>query len=286
MQDHSRDDLSDRCCLNRSRRSGRRGTGVVGAALVVLSLAPPACSPYQRPPETAREASFDDSGLSFPTPSMELKDATLGPGDEIRVQVFRHPELSKDLRIPPSGRVFLPLAGELDVLGISGWELRGAVTAALDRYLVDPQVSVEVVQSRSRKVVVLGEVRSPGLYALASGMTVIEMLASAGGLTRDASETKVFLHRLESEGPVQRVLDLEGLFARGNFESNPLLEPGDILYFPPSALAEVDRFARHLSTWINPVLQGVSAGVIGYDLYDNITDGVDVETRTTIVTNP
>jgi polysaccharide biosynthesis/export protein len=197
-----------------------------------------------------------------------LCDATLGPGDEVALEVYRHSGLDRKLRVPVSGVLFFPLVGELSVQNLSALELRRIVSQKLDKYIVDPQVSVTVTLNRSEKVMVFGEVRRPGVYLMQSPTRALEALLMAGGYTNEGSERRVILLRLEGGQVTSRVLNIEKALQQADWEQNPILKKGDILFVPKSTATQIDRIARHLSTWLNPIL-GTEAGMsVGWDLSD------------------
>lgn len=114
----------------------------------------------------------------------------LGPGDALRVTVFGEDDLSGGFTVDGSGRVALPLVGEVRLGGLSLPEAEAAVTALLaDGYLRSPRVSIEV--ANFRPFYILGEVRTPGSYPYAAGMTVMTAVALAGGFTYRADEDDV-----------------------------------------------------------------------------------------------
>lgn len=117
----------------------------------------------------------------FPGGALASEDAyRLGPGDEVRVTVFREPDMSGTFAIDASGTISVPGVGEIHGQGLTTRELKDAVVAAMTaRDLVNPDVSVQVTQYGP--VFVMGDVRSPGRFAYAPGMTVLQLVAIAGG---------------------------------------------------------------------------------------------------------
>lgn len=243
-----------RACCERGRGATRGVARLrrarLGAILGLLLASLPGCNLKPAPPGTLAA----DPDLEFMDPTVVMADIELGPGDQIAVSIYRHPDLAQSVEIPPDGVIFLPLVGEIDARGATMQSLRLRLTEAYAAYIVDPQVSLDVTVRRSQRVLVLGEVRSPGVFNLARPTTTLEVLASAGGFTQASDQGAVYLHRLEHGEPVQRVLDLDRMLNRGAIENNPLVQAGDILYVPPSEFAKIDRFARHVSTWMSPIL--------------------------------
>jgi protein involved in polysaccharide export with SLBB domain len=106
----------------------------------------------------------------------------LGSGDQVRVTVYGENDLSSEVEVDGSGFVSLPLIGEVRASGLSIREFEDSVEHALkDGYLVDPRVSVEVLNYRP--FYIMGEVNSPGKYNFMSGITVLNAVVMAGGYT-------------------------------------------------------------------------------------------------------
>ena len=118
----------------------------------------------------------------------------LGSGDQVRVTVFGHTDLSGQFDVGSDGRLALPLIGEVKVAGLSLSEVEAAIIAKLKPdYLKNPQLSVEVVNYRP--FYIIGEVKSPGSYAYVGGMRVVNAVAMAGGFSYRARENQLFITR-------------------------------------------------------------------------------------------
>lgn len=107
--------------------------------------------------------------------------STLGVGDVFEVRVFSEPELSGTYRIDSDGSIAMPLAGRVDVAGLTPNAISVALESLLASYLKSPQVSVFVTEFNSKKIYVLGEVKSPGTFVYETGMTVVQAITLAGG---------------------------------------------------------------------------------------------------------
>lgn len=127
-------------------------------------------------------------------PARELPEYRLGSGDKIRVITFGESALTGEFFVGGSGKVSLPLVGEIDAAGLSLREFQTRVETALSQgYLKDPRVSVEVLNYRP--FYILGEVSSPGTYPYTNALTVVNAVATAGGFTYRANKKKVFIKR-------------------------------------------------------------------------------------------
>ncbi|MGI9420025.1 MAG: polysaccharide biosynthesis/export family protein [Geminicoccaceae bacterium] len=124
----------------------------------------------------------------------------LGPGDQVRVTVFRHEDLSGEFQLDGEGFFALPLVGEIKGGGKVVRDLESDIENSFrdGGYLVNPQVSLEVLNYRP--FYILGEVNQPGSYPYVNGMTVINAIALAGGYTYRASQGSISVQRGGSNG--------------------------------------------------------------------------------------
>jgi polysaccharide export outer membrane protein len=160
----------------------------------------------------------------------------LGAGDTIRVTVYQNPDLNTDGRISDRGTIMFPLVGEISVGGQTPLEAGASIAKRLKsgRFLVDPQVSVSVVEGRSRHVSILGHVAKPGQYALDGVSTrVTDLLAQAGGISEGGDDTIVLLRASNGKGTQERrEIDVQAMYRSGDLSSDVDLQPGDTLFIP------------------------------------------------------
>jgi polysaccharide export outer membrane protein len=127
------------------------------------------------------------SSLFFPSPAFAQDDYAVGPEDEISITVWDHPDLTRKIRVNLEGNISFPLIGEVQVEGLTTIEIEKKLRDLLDKdYIINPQVSVTIETFKSSKVSIMGEVKTPGSYALTRRMTVVEALSLAGGLLSEA----------------------------------------------------------------------------------------------------
>jgi polysaccharide biosynthesis/export protein len=128
-----------------------------------------------------------------------LESYRLGAGDRVRVTVFNEPSLTGEYNIAPGGALAFPLIGVVAAGGRTIDAVQQDLAGRLgEGYVNDPRVSVEVLTYRP--FYILGEVNRPGEYPYASGMTVEQAIARAGGFTYRANEKTVFLRRQTGPG--------------------------------------------------------------------------------------
>ncbi len=115
----------------------------------------------------------------------------------------------------------------------------------------------------AKKVFVLGEVRQPLVTSLKYALNLVEIIAMAGGFTKDAEKKNVLVIRGGLGDPKILTVNVEAITRRGRIDQNIALRNGDIVYAPPSLIADVDRFFQHLTTWLQPIVMAESGVVLG-----------------------
>lgn len=167
-------------------------------------------------------------------PSSAVTNTRVGAGDVLRVTVFGQPDLSAEVGINDQGIITLPLIGGLNVNDLTTSQIIAKISAAYrdKQYLKHPEISVEVIQLRSQMVSILGEVSQPGRYPIPGRMTVLELLATAGGLTADADSNVTLLRRNPHEHEEDVRIPIR-LGETNTTERTPLdvaLNSGDVVY--------------------------------------------------------
>lgn len=205
-------------------------------------------------------------------------DYIVGEGDVIQILVMNHLELTLKVLVPPSGRITYPFLGDLDVAGVSIPALRDRIRDGLSEgYVPNPQVSVNVESIGSRKVYVLGEVSSPKVISLDTEMDALGAILLAGGFQLTANKSSVLLiRRLEGQHRKMDVLDLKAFLSNEGPTQNVMLQKGDILYVPPSKIANVTRFFGRLSTILAPIMPNMMEALI---LAPRVMDALKGETE-------
>jgi polysaccharide export outer membrane protein len=156
------------------------------------------------------------------------QESRIEPGDEITVTVRDQESLSGQVRVADDGYVVLPVLGAFQLSGQTTEAAEKAITDRLRGIVVSPQVRVVLAQRQPSAVGVLGEVRAPGQYELASGGGVLEALARAGGLTEFADDDGIFLLR-RGDPPLRIRFDYRALVS-GDVRGNAIkLRDGDMI---------------------------------------------------------
>jgi polysaccharide export outer membrane protein len=107
----------------------------------------------------------------------------LGPEDEIEIKVWDHDDLTRKTRVSLDSRISFPFVGEINVKGLTLIGLQKELARRLSQgYIIDPHVSIIVLEHKSQKFFVLGNVKNSGMYPLTKPITVAEAISCAGGL--------------------------------------------------------------------------------------------------------
>ena len=158
----------------------------------------------------------------------------IGPKDLLEISVLGVPEISKlVVRVSEQSRITLPMLGEVGVGNLTKFEVEKKLAAlAGEKIVLNPQVTVHILEYISRRVSVIGAVEKPGPFELLGRQTVLAALSQAGGLTRDAGEEIIIIRQLPAGESASIRISIDGLFVQGDPKLNIALEPGDVLNIP------------------------------------------------------
>ncbi|HET7548707.1 MAG TPA: polysaccharide export protein EpsE [Usitatibacter sp.] len=168
----------------------------------------------------------------IPTAAADAALESLGVGDQLRVTVFRNPELTTEGRITERGTILFPLIGEVQVAGMTPAQAGAAIAKKLrdGKFVVHPEVNVALAQVNSRQVAVLGAVNKPGRYPIDSqNSKLTDFLAAAGGIAPAGAEHVTLVSNVEGRTE-KRDIDLNAIFRDGDLSKNVRLQPGDTIY--------------------------------------------------------
>lgn len=189
-----------------------------GSALITLCLTAAGC------PATGQN--------TIKAPDTLEQDTTLGPGDVFDVRVFNEESLSSTYQISPDGTIDYPLIGRITVADLRPQEIAALIAQELKegRFLKNPQVSVLVKEYKSKKIHVLGQVKSPGTFPFQDEMSVVQAITLAGGFTPLAAENKTTITR-KLEGKEMIIRAEVAKISKGE-APNISLQAGDIIFVP------------------------------------------------------
>lgn len=163
----------------------------------------------------------------------------VGPGDTLRVFVWRNEELTTEVTVRPDGRITVPLIDDLEASHKTPTELARDIEEALSTYVQDPLVTV-IVNGFSgtfeQQVRVVGAAAEPQAIPHRAGMTLLDVMIQVGGLTEFAAGNRATLVRVVDGEQKAYEVRLDDLIRDGDIGANAPVRPGDILIVPESFL--------------------------------------------------
>ena len=191
-------------------------------------------------------------------------DYIMCPGDQLDIIVMGVPEMSTGYTgsgtttmtpttpqnkyiVRPDGKVSFQLIGEVNTTGLTVSQFTKVLQERLAKYIVNPQISVNIVQLGTTRVYVFGEVNKPGLYELQKSHNLLDAVGIANGFTKDAAKKNVFLIRRDKQNePIK--LNLNDLLTKGDTSQNYVLGEGDVVYLTSNGRID---FARDIAPFFS-----------------------------------
>lgn len=156
-------------------------------------------------------------------------DYLIGPGDLLKIEVFRVAALTREVRVNANGQIALPLIGLLRAAGQTGEQLAADIASRLSKdFLQNPQVVVFIMEYTSQRVTVTGEVKSPGVYPIKGRMTLMQAVSGAGGPTTVANIRSVKVLRPEPNG-TRKTIEYSISDIRSGLSTDPEIRGEDVV---------------------------------------------------------
>ncbi len=206
--------------------------------LAASGLSSFAQSGSSKPQADSKAVSDKDKGANASADAPAVKPATddpnyvIGPEDELIVTVWREPDISRTVPVRPDGKISLPLLNDVQASGMTPMQLGSEITSRLSKFISAPHVTVIVTRVNTQRIFVIGEVARPGAYPLLPGMSVLEAISSAGGLTPFAKQSKISILRMENSKPTRLPVNYKEVLNGRRPEQNVSLKPGDTVVVP------------------------------------------------------
>jgi polysaccharide export outer membrane protein len=207
--------------------------GKSGILLLILAAVIPVKAQKSAAPETA---DLNTKGASRnhiePTAATTDPNYVIGPSDELNVDVWKEPNVSRSIPVRPDGKISLPLLNDVQAAGLTPAQLTSAITEKLANFMNSPQVTVIVTAVNSQRIYVLGEVGRAGAYPMLPQMTVLQALSSAGGFSAYANLKGIYVLRTENGKQVHFPFNYKEVIRGQKNEQNIVLKSGDTLVVP------------------------------------------------------
>jgi polysaccharide biosynthesis/export protein len=196
------------------------------AADAQTAAASPAQQNAARPATPAAALTVVPKGVDTPP------GYVIGPDDVLSIVFWRDKDMSDDVAVRPDGKISLPLINEVQASGLTPEQLRVALTSAANKFVEDPAVTVVVKAINSRKVFITGMVAKPGPYSLTGPTTVLQLIATAGGVAEYAKSDRIMVMRTENGKTIGRRFNYKDVSEGKNLQQNLELKPGDTIVVP------------------------------------------------------
>ncbi len=182
------------------------------------------------------------------------------PGDSLGITVLGEADLTKHVVVDPQGNISMPLVKEISVVGLTPAEASQRITEQLKHFMKNPQVSIEFLDPVKIQVTVSGEVRTPGIYPVASSSHVMDAITAAGGYAAKADLSRVTVaHSNNAEASV--TVDLNKFMLTGDTSANIALTSGDTVVVPSResvAIGSVNVIGAVRLAGTYPITQGMT----------------------------
>jgi polysaccharide export outer membrane protein len=188
----------------------------------------PTGAPAAAGPAVGNSVSFANSA-NYAGP-MDAARYIIGPEDSLQVTVWKEPTLSGNFPVRPDGMISLVLVGDLPAAGLTPMALSNDITQRLKKYIQDPVVTVAVLGVNSQRIFLVGEVGKVGPVMLTPGMTPLQAIVSAGGLSQFANSKRIYILRVVA-GKQQKIPFNYKQALKGENSGMTLL-PGDTIVVP------------------------------------------------------
>jgi polysaccharide biosynthesis/export protein len=157
-------------------------------------------------------------------------DYVIGPGDVLEISVWQEPQFTESVVVRPDGKISMPLVPDIPLTGLTPHEAEEMLAQKLLGLVKHPRVSVIVQEIHSRLVYITGEVQHPGAYPMISSISVIQLIAHAGGPTEFAKKKAVYV--LHPDNRERTRVDYQKVLQGQHLEENVQLIPGDTVVVP------------------------------------------------------
>lgn len=175
-------------------------------------------------------------------------DYTLRAGDQLSIIITQEQDISTTTQnsnntpyqIRPDGKVSVPLVGEIEAQGMTVGQFTDTLRQGLSRYIVQPDVAVNIVKLGGVRVYVFGEVNKPGAYELTKSHRVMDAIGAANGFNWDTAKKKIFL--IHQDNPEKAIpINLNKMLQTGDMSQNFEMREGDILYLTKNSRISFSR---------------------------------------------
>jgi protein involved in polysaccharide export with SLBB domain len=203
------------------------------------------------PEQCAANADIEKSAESAP---QQDSDYRIQPGDQLALDFYMNSEFNDTATVDPNGKIELRMVGPVQAAGLTPSQLAKSIDNAYRNELRNPGAVVHLNNLPSRQIYVEGEVQKPGGFPLQPGMTAVQALALAGGVTDSSDPQSAVLIRRDACGQPQGTkIDLAAVTSNPGSADDVALMPRDVVVVPKSGIANADLWVKQHIRDILPV---------------------------------
>jgi polysaccharide export outer membrane protein len=200
------------------------------AALCVAQATKPILTPAPQPATPATTAPATTPTTQSTPPHVD-PSYIIGPDDVLQITVWKEQTLSGTFPVRPDGMISMVLLGDVKAAGQTSAQLTATLTSMYKKYVQDPIVTVAVAQDTSQRIFIVGEVGHVGPVQITPGMTVLQAISSAGGVTPYAHKNRIYILR-GAQGKQEKIpFNYKAAF-RGDNSQDIALKPNDTVVVP------------------------------------------------------
>ena len=196
------------------------------AAFLVAFAATGEAQTSLAPQQVASATAAAPAGVTLPPGYL------IGPEDVLTIVVWREKDMSTDAVVRPDGQISIPLLNDLQAAGLTPDQLKASIEKLASKLMAEPNATVIVKAINSRKVHIVGNVIKGGTFPLTGEMTVLQLIAQAGGLQEWADSKHITVMRKENGKDVALKFNYNDVVKQKNLQQNVLLKPGDTVIVP------------------------------------------------------
>jgi polysaccharide biosynthesis/export protein len=183
-------------------------------------------------PEPTDEVQVEPSSAN----ASDAEQYLIGPGDQVKITVWQHEDLSPAVVVLPDGEISLPLIGEIKVSGQSEHQVATVIREKLREFVRNPEVTVTVLNPSSanfqQRIRVTGAVLRPASVPFRKGMTVLDVVLESGGPNEFSAPNRAKIYRTSATGTQVLKVYLDDILKKGKMNTNYELQPSDVVSVP------------------------------------------------------
>lgn len=188
---------------------------------------------------------FNALNAQTKTGTAQSYEYQIGAKDLLEISVFEVPELNITVRVSENGMISLPLLGEVQTAGLNRADLEKRIAGMLEKnFLKNAQVTIFIKEFQSKKVSIMGAVKTPGMLDLIGRQSLLQVISMAGGLSEQASDTVVVFRQFKNAPGLSLSIRLDELLLKANPKYNIPVFPGDIINIPGSQFLDIYVFGQ------------------------------------------